>query len=517
MIVKVVAAKSGSRASFMRLAAYIADAPRDGEKVVGQDFNNCFADSISDAELEIKATQSLCTGTKVDKTYHMIVSFETGERPGTAVLADIEKTLAESVGLGEHQRISAVHDDTSHMHIHIAINKVHPETHRIFTPFRDFPKLQKAARALELKHGLSVLKPEPAKSRRSDKATDFEAHTKAPTFNQWAKETLLEPLQSALQDQTSGWQGFQEVLANNGLIIKPRGRGLIITTGNGRLYVKPSEISRNFSKAALEKQLGPFKAIPLKVKRCPYRAQPSKGPKNNEIYNEYQQYRKDKGSFAELKAASSKQFAGEYQERKQELIDPVMTAWREKKRKLWRDPLLSKRQKYRITKVISLELTQQLAEPRAELEILREEIRDQSNVLSWTNYLIREAQKGDTRALAVLIRSSHTSPRMIGNILVGLGSEKERPIIPIDGTMPKVHKNGDMSYGRGNQRFIVGANGIHVYGHDDRVISQALEYATRLYGKNLVIKGDEAFMQSVQTLIQSNKLDLRIAEQGLQR
>jgi len=47
-----------------------------------------------------------------------------------------------ALGFGEHQRVSAVHQNTDHWHLHVAINKVHPTTLRNVTPIRDHYRLQ---------------------------------------------------------------------------------------------------------------------------------------------------------------------------------------------------------------------------------------------------------------------------------------------------------------------------------------------------------------------------------------
>jgi hypothetical protein len=45
------------------------------------------------------------------------------------------------------------HDDKKHFHIHIMLNKVHLETLRAHTPYRDWFTLDAAVRFLEAKHG----------------------------------------------------------------------------------------------------------------------------------------------------------------------------------------------------------------------------------------------------------------------------------------------------------------------------------------------------------------------------
>ena len=84
-----------------------------------------------------------------DRTYHLVVSFEPGETAKPAQIEDIENKLCVAIGLQHHQRISAVHTDRAHLHLHIAINKVAPDSFRCVEPYYDKRKLMTACAALE--------------------------------------------------------------------------------------------------------------------------------------------------------------------------------------------------------------------------------------------------------------------------------------------------------------------------------------------------------------------------------
>ena len=105
---------------------------------------NCNADTPALAIMEILATQSLNKRSRGDRTYHLVVSFEPGERPAPAQIENIENELCAAIGLSSHQRISALHLDRAHLHLHIAINKVDPATLRCIEPYYDKRKLMKA-------------------------------------------------------------------------------------------------------------------------------------------------------------------------------------------------------------------------------------------------------------------------------------------------------------------------------------------------------------------------------------
>ena len=121
---------------------------------------------------EILATQARNTRSRGDKNYHLVVSFPEGERPTREQIEDIEDRLCAALGFEEHQRVSAVHQNTDNWHLHVAINKVHPRTFRNIEPFRDHYRLQEACAELEIRHGLTrephTTEPEQGRGARAE-------------------------------------------------------------------------------------------------------------------------------------------------------------------------------------------------------------------------------------------------------------------------------------------------------------------------------------------------------------
>lgn len=140
--------------SWTRTADYILDTSNDGAKVGGVRVTNCHTEDPAEAAIEVRLTQEQNTRSKSDKSYHLVFSFPAGERPALETLHQIEDALVEAIGLADHQRISAVHTDTDNLHVHVAINKVHPTTFRNVEPYYDHPRLMEACERLEVIHGL---------------------------------------------------------------------------------------------------------------------------------------------------------------------------------------------------------------------------------------------------------------------------------------------------------------------------------------------------------------------------
>lgn len=250
--------------NFERLARYLAAAGDVGEKLDKLWIENCHAgEKLEDLDLaikEIKATQAMNQTAQAGKSYHLVISFR-DEQPAAEVLKDIEREFAKALGYEQHQRIVATHVNTDNFHMHVAFNKVHPETLKVHTPYRDFRVLEAVSRAMEQKHGLKVDIGRTDKletDRRANRARDMEAHTWEQSFDSYVRANKVDLLQEL--DQARNWQDLHKGFAKYDLQLRLRGNGLVIAQRNGKHAVKASAIERSLSKPALEKRFGPFQA-----------------------------------------------------------------------------------------------------------------------------------------------------------------------------------------------------------------------------------------------------------------
>jgi hypothetical protein len=153
-----------------------------------------------------------------DKTYHLIVSFRAGEEPCPETLKAIEEELCTGLGYKGHQRVSAVHCDTENLHIHIAINKVHPSKHTIHNPFQDYKTLAKLCAKLEQQYGLEVDNHSTQRNHTAGRAGDMEAHAGIESLITWIQQNALAQIK-----QANSWEALHTVMYENGLRINPRG------------------------------------------------------------------------------------------------------------------------------------------------------------------------------------------------------------------------------------------------------------------------------------------------------
>jgi hypothetical protein len=220
--------KIGDLRDWKKTADYILDAKGAGERVDAIRVTNCANEEPGLALAEIANTQARNTTSKADKTYHLIVSFPPGEQPTEAQLGDIEETLCAAIGLADHQRLSAVHNDKDHFHFHVAINKVHPRTLRTVTPYFDHPRLQAACAELEKKHGLTPTNhqmPEQGKAGPKGRAEAMETHGRQQSLIQWVRDeagaALLKARRAEARKQDAGralptWQSWLQEQAARG-------------------------------------------------------------------------------------------------------------------------------------------------------------------------------------------------------------------------------------------------------------------------------------------------------------
>jgi hypothetical protein len=106
-----------------------------------------------DAELAVDVMELLQEGNlraKGNKTYHLVISFHPRDRRLIpAELEDVVRRTVQAAGLGEHQYIAVRHSEQEHEYLHVAVNKIHPETLRIHHPYQAIPAFQALANILE--------------------------------------------------------------------------------------------------------------------------------------------------------------------------------------------------------------------------------------------------------------------------------------------------------------------------------------------------------------------------------
>jgi hypothetical protein len=155
MIAKVSKRTRTGRSGFRRLAQYMTT-ERDSETGIASlrgdvhlswnllDFDTAAYVMQATAEKNRRCDDPVC---------HYELCWPPGEMPTREQWIDCALYTLRELGYEDHQYMVVAHDDRKHFHIHIMVNKVHPETYRALTPFRNWLTLDAAARVLEAKYG----------------------------------------------------------------------------------------------------------------------------------------------------------------------------------------------------------------------------------------------------------------------------------------------------------------------------------------------------------------------------
>ena len=212
-----------------------------------------------DAELAVDVMELLQEGNvraKGSKTYHLVISFHPEDRRlSPAELEDLVRRAVRSAGLGQHQYIAVRHSEQEHEHLHVAVNKIHPETLKIHHPYQAIHAFQALASTLEDELGLRRVDRSVFRSR-NHQARDFEAHRGIQSFSRWARRSIGGAKEL---DRIATWEALHEELKVFGVRLVPRGNGLaIVDATRTNLACKASALGRGWSKQRLCERYGNF-------------------------------------------------------------------------------------------------------------------------------------------------------------------------------------------------------------------------------------------------------------------
>ena len=490
MIAKHVPMKVARKSGFASLLAYLADAQAKRERVGCVTVTNCQSDQAAVAVTEILNTQAQNQRALSDKTYHLILSFPGGEEPPPAVLQAVEARICHGLGYGAHQRISVVHHDTDNLHVHIAINKIHPTRYTIHQPYRDHATLGQLCAALEDEFGLQRDNHQARQTGAASRAMDMERHA--------GIESLLGLVRRACHAQmreATSWEELHGVLLTHGLALRERGNGLVILADDGTA-VKASSVHRDCSRARLEARLGPFTPGPAGTGGHPSQAGQIRQPlrlrvETAALYALYQEQQQES-----VQVCAGALAGGRVQHKR--LIAEAKRRGRLKRaaiRMLACGPFTKRILHAAAAKTLMADIERinggYLAERRA--------IRSQHGRLAWADWLRTRAGAGDAQALSAL-RARGGKQGLAGNTLAGgpLASEASGPQAPGGLRQDSVTKHGTLIY-------CAGATTIRDDGHKLKItrgatqagLLLALDMAVARYGRCLHIGGSAAFQDQV--------------------
>lgn len=428
---------------FDRLASYVVDRANDGERVVGTQITNCGTDDFELAVKKIEATQASNTRAKGDKSYHLVISFPEGERPTLEQLRDIEEQMCAALGYSDHQRISAIHDDTDNLHIHVAVNKVHPKTRRCVEPYYDKKKLMAACIELEAKHGLiKVNHGVEAERKRTSGEQKMEAHAARDTLRAWVDENAKDHLIQATAEAKS-WQDLHRAFAVVGLEMRPYGAGMVIGPPGSKVTLKASDISRDMAIKTMVTRFGKYEPPALEIRaikpeRAYTRAPVQKSPEAQALFARFEAERK---AALEAREAARTAVANELARYAEQLKEHHKS----RRAAIRGQSYISGADRREMMGGLAVNRRQHWAEFKATSAQRREEALKANPLPTWQQFLQREAAAGDEHALEALRSKSKASRRLSADILTAANVAAAKTVIDKRHSVSARH-NGDMVY-----------------------------------------------------------------------
>ena len=194
---------------------------------------------------------------------HWVLSWKDEEQPTPEKVDFAVRYFLQLMEWKEHQAFYAVHKNTSNLHVHIVVNRVHPDTLKVHRPNRgfDIDRAHLAIAKLERFQGWaseenSVYEPSLSGNFLSLSKRDYPKlcpvaeSLENATGEKSAQRIVRERGLSIIKDATS-WRELHEGLAEVGLRFEKKGSGALVWVGD--VAVKASSVDRSFSMPKLVK------------------------------------------------------------------------------------------------------------------------------------------------------------------------------------------------------------------------------------------------------------------------
>ena len=208
---------------------------------------------------------------------HWVLSWQDTEQPTPEKVDFAVRYFLQLMEWKKHQAFYAVHKNTSNLHVHILVNRVHPDTLKVHRPNRgfDIDRAHLAIAKLERIQGWASEKNgvyEPSQSgnflslskRDYPKLCPAAESLENSTGEKSAQRIARERGQNIIKEATS-WRDLHEGLAAVGLRFEKKGSGALVWVGD--VAVKASSVDRAFSMPKLVKKLGKFEDGDYPIKR----------------------------------------------------------------------------------------------------------------------------------------------------------------------------------------------------------------------------------------------------------
>jgi Relaxase/Mobilisation nuclease domain len=501
MISKKVSMKTPEKSRFGKLVSYLVNDQGKHTRVGEVTITNCVSTDLPLALREIAATQQLNTRAQSDRTYHLLISFRAGEHPDAHTLKAVEQRFCAELGYGDHQRISVVHRDTDNVHIHIAINKIHPENLTIHDPKADYRSRSKLCAVLEYELGLAQDRHD-AKERHS-RSNDMEAMSGEQSFRSWIAQYAQHFLDA------TDWQELHGIADAYSVRLQIRANGFVFVDKESGVAAKASDVHRQLAKPALEARFGKFvdaQTIQARAARKAYRKKPLQRVNTEQLWREYTAERDARRTLYEAKhVLIQAETAQRIRAAKNDAANRRLAA-----RLLFKG--VARQANYF---AINVALGRTIRAIYRHADQQRQNLALETRQLSWLDWLQSQAQKGRADALQALRGARRSAPFL--KHLIPADQSRDTSPVPQGAQITKQGAIIETVAGYAIRR---DEAGIYLDDQDrapDEAVIAMLHHATNMFGTTLKALGRESFQVRMARVAGLNHLQIHFEDPAIEK
>ena len=317
--------RTHGKGSFKDLVDYCVSNPPERVAYIG--LQNLI--STESAALEMDAVAMNNKRCK-DPVFHAILSWREMEIPTNPQVNEAVKIALSELGLQDCQAFWTVHNDTENRHIHIVVNRIHPQTYRAVQPANNWTHkaIQRASRRIEIVQGWEieqsgvyrvtadgelVQKEKDSTPKLSKSALDMEAHTATQSAQRIGQEIAAPIIRSA-----KSWKELHEELAKEGITLEKKGSGAILIIGD--TVIKASMAGRDISLSKLIERLGAFEQRDSSVCVAERKPEPVEKIIKSKVKSDWERFTEARETYFKEKSETQNALAEQHKKERTELL-----------------------------------------------------------------------------------------------------------------------------------------------------------------------------------------------------
>lgn len=239
------------------------------EKCVYSGSRGFLTDTPNSQKAEMLALSQEAVRSK-DTVNHYVISWQEGEQPSHQQIDEAVNIFLDELGLNDHQTVYGLHADTDNLHLHLVINRVHPDTLKVIKPNKGFD-IEAAHKAIaRIEHAQSWKREQHGRYQVMENGELGREHLDAEKPRQpdqvirdreqlsgekSAQRIAIEDGAAIIKSATD-WQTLHRQLAEKGIRYEKKGSGAMLFVGE--VAIKPSSVDRAASLPHLQKRLGDY-------------------------------------------------------------------------------------------------------------------------------------------------------------------------------------------------------------------------------------------------------------------